>query len=80
MKIEITKGIVAAAAAAGLLSAACASSTPAANSADHVAEGKACCKGMNECAGHGGCKTDKNECKGHNECKGQGGCNAHCPS
>ena len=32
------------------------------------------CKGMNECKGKGGCKTDKNACAGKNECKGKGGC------
>jgi hypothetical protein len=33
------------------------------------------CKGMNECKGLGGCKTDGvNECKGKNDCKGKGGC------
>jgi hypothetical protein len=32
------------------------------------------CKGMNECKGQGGCKTDKHACKGMNDCKGQGGC------
>jgi hypothetical protein len=45
-----------------------------------AAEGKECCKGMNECKGKGGCAVEgKNECKGMNECKGKGGCNMHCP-
>ncbi len=44
-----------------------------------AAEGKACCKGMNECKAKGGCKAGEHSCKGQNECKGQGGCNAHCP-
>jgi len=44
-----------------------------------AAEGKACCKAMNECRGKGACKTDANECAGKNECKGKGGCNGHCP-
>jgi hypothetical protein len=40
----------------------------------------ACCKGMNECKGKGGCAVaGKNDCQGKNECKGQGGCNMHCP-
>ena len=30
------------------------------------------CMGVNECAGHGGCKSAANECKGHNGCKGKG--------
>jgi hypothetical protein len=46
-----------------------------------AAEGKACCKTMNECKGKGGCKTDTNSCAGKNECKGKGGCKAraNCP-
>ena len=44
-----------------------------------AAEGKACCKTMNECKGKGGCKTDTNDCAGKNECKGKGGCKANCP-
>jgi hypothetical protein len=30
------------------------------------------CTGVNECAGHGGCKSAANECKGKNGCKGKG--------
>jgi len=44
-----------------------------------AAEGKACCKAMNECKGKGGCKTNTNDCAGKNECKGKGGCKANCP-
>ena len=52
---------------------------PAADGAA-TAEGKECCKGMNECKGKGGCAVEgKHECKANNECKGQGGCNGHCP-
>ena len=40
----------------------------------HEKGGKHVCKGMNECKGKGGCKTDNNECAGKNECKGKGGC------
>lgn len=47
--------------------------------ADAAADGKECCKGLNECQGKGGCKTDANACGGKNECKGKGGCNGHCP-
>jgi hypothetical protein len=32
------------------------------------------CKGMNDCKGQGGCKTEAHACKGMNDCKGQGGC------
>ncbi len=30
------------------------------------------CEGINECKGHGGCKSANNACKGQNGCKGQG--------
>jgi hypothetical protein len=62
--------------------AGCASSQPAAESpepAAHAAEAKACCKGMNECKGKGGCRAGEHSCAGQNACKGQGGCNGHCP-
>ncbi len=32
------------------------------------------CKGQNDCAGQGGCKTGDNGCAGKNSCKGKGGC------
>ena len=35
---------------------------------------KHACKGLNDCKGRGGCKTDLNTCRGKNECKGRGGC------
>jgi hypothetical protein len=42
---------------------------------------KACCKGLNECKGKGGCAVPgKNDCAGKNECKAKGGCNMHCPN
>jgi hypothetical protein len=58
-----------------------AAEAPAASDATAAAEGKACCKTMNECKGQGGCKTDTNACAGKNECKGKGGCKAraNCP-
>ena len=41
---------------------------------------RACCKGMNDCKGKGGCAVEnQHDCAGKNECKGLGGCNAHCP-
>ena len=30
------------------------------------------CAGVNECKGHGACKSASNACKGQNGCKGQG--------
>lgn len=33
---------------------------------------KVMCAGINECKGHGGCKSASNACKGQNGCKGQG--------
>lgn len=57
-----------------------AQSAPEAEGESATAEGKECCKGMNDCKGKGGCAVEgKNDCKGQNECKGQGGCNGHCP-
>lgn len=55
--------------------------TPAAGGpAGAAAEGKACCKGQNECSGKGGCAVEgAHECAGKNTCKNKGGCNAHCP-
>ena len=35
---------------------------------------KHACKGLNDCMGRGGCKTELNTCRGKNECKGRGGC------
>jgi hypothetical protein len=56
-------------------------STSAAVAASGSAKGdKACCKGLNDCKGKGGCAVPgKHECAGKNDCKGQGGCNMHCP-
>jgi hypothetical protein len=108
MKIRFASK-VAAAAAAGLMAAACGESAPDPETpATRAAEGggdamgdeggdmmdsedeggdeagseqAACCKGMNECKGKGGCAVaGKNDCQAKNECKGQGGCNQHCPS
>ena len=33
---------------------------------------KVMCAGINECKGHGACKSASNACKGQNGCKGQG--------
>jgi hypothetical protein len=41
---------------------------------------KACCMGLNDCKGKGGCAVpESHACRGQNECKGRGGCNMHCP-
>jgi hypothetical protein len=88
MAFKFSKTFASAASAGLMLGAltACSSGTPSAGSpaagkpAGQPAEAKACCKGMHECAGKGGCAVDgKNDCAGKNECKGQGGCNHHCP-
>ena len=61
------------------------SSTTAQTSAELAAAStpksdKACCKGLNDCKGKGGCAVaGKHDCAGKNDCKGQGGCNMHCP-
>ena len=41
---------------------------------DSSTPSKHACKGLNDCKGRGGCKTDLNTCRGKNECKGRGGC------
>ena len=88
---QLDKRSIVLAAAAGLAlgAGACkgSSSTPTAQaSAELVASpsapkgDKACCKGLNDCKGKGGCAVDgKHDCAGKNDCKGQGGCNMHCP-
>lgn len=75
-------GLIAAAVGGLLLGAAgCASgsSAPSAETPQASAEASSGgeshgCKGMNQCKGQGGCKTEAHGCKGQNECKGQGGC------
>lgn len=86
MATDVSKAVIAAATTGLMLGAltSCSSSKAqggaATSPAEAAAEGKACCKGMNECKGKGGCAVEgKHECKGNNECKGQGGCNGHCP-
>lgn len=39
-----------------------------------ASQSKGCCKGMNECKGQGGCKTDQHDCMGKNDCMSLGGC------
>jgi hypothetical protein len=53
------------------------SAAPAADTAAAAADAsgaKACCKGLNECKGKGGCKTADHECAGKNDCGKKGGC------
>ena len=84
---------IAVAAAAGLVlgAASCRGSGPSSSGTGSSAEplgsiaataksDKACCKGLNDCKGKGGCAVPgKHDCAGKNDCKGQGGCNMHCP-
>lgn len=92
MKISFSNKI-AAAAAAGLISAACGGSTPEAEApasdagdmgdaagdeaGDAAAEGESC-KGEEGCEHNGECKGEE-ECKGGEECKGEEGCEGHAP-
>lgn len=39
---------------------------------DKKASPRVKCEGINECKGHGACKSASNACKGQNGCKGQG--------
>jgi len=63
------KGLLVAAAAAGLFGTAVAkglaADAPKASSDVH-------CMGVNECKGKGSCHSTDNECKGKNACKGKG--------
>jgi len=92
MKTKLGGPALLAAAVSGLILGACKGSpsgpsgavsaeTPAsAGSGTHKGE-KACCKGLNDCKGKGGCAVaGKHDCAGKNDCKGQGGCNMHCPT
>ena len=83
---RITKGILASAAIAGILTGGFVAK--AANSVTVKAKTGASagvladekkgethdCKGKNSCKGKGGCKTGDNGCAGKNSCKGKGGC------
>lgn len=67
----LTSGAAMALAAAGLL-AGC-ESTPSGQAAETVAKTDLIhCYGVNACAGHNACATDKNACAGHASCKGTG--------
>ena len=88
MAFNLSKSIVSAASAGLMLGAlsGCAeqqqkpaAAAPAGGGEPVAESAKACCKGLNECKGKGGCRTDANDCAGKNDCKGKGGCNGHCP-
>ena len=84
MKLNKTKGILAAAAIAGIItggtfraSAAQSTGKISADKAGVLADEKGethSCKGKNGCKGKGGCKSGDNGCAGKNSCKGKGGC------
>lgn len=90
MKISLTNQI-AAAAALGLITAACGGSTPAVESpasdeaapdmgdaaGDPNAKGEGC-KGEEGCEHKGECKGEE-KCKGGEECKGKESCEGHTP-
>lgn len=66
-------GIMIALAAGSLFAAACnkdAGSGSQAKASEKTEMVK--CKGVNECKGHGACKSEANACAGQNGCKGQG--------
>ncbi len=81
---NLTKGILAGAALAGLLTggalranAAQTGKTTSAKAgvlADDKKGETHDCKGQNSCKGKGGCKSGDNGCAGKNSCKGKGGC------
>lgn len=71
-----TKTALVSAAVAGLLLGSVATTLTSCKSPSSTAVmmDKHACKGMNACAGKGGCKTAANDCAGKNSCKGKGGC------
>ncbi len=84
------RALLAAAVGGLLLGASCKGSSPgsageihaaasgASSAAPHKGD-KACCKGLNDCKGKGGCAVaGKHDCAGKNDCKGQGGCDMRC--
>jgi hypothetical protein len=90
MQSKLGGSALVAAAACGLILGACkekapsssgevqASAPASAASGSHKGD-KACCKGLNDCKGKGGCAVaGKHDCAGKNDCKGQGGCNMRC--
>ena len=84
MKLNLTKGILAGAALAGLItggtlraSAAQSGKSTTGDKAGVLADEKGethSCKGKNSCKGKGGCKSGDNGCALKNSCKGKGGC------
>jgi hypothetical protein len=68
MKMNKKSGTAIAATAAALLMAG-AIAAPAVSAGDKAGVK---CYGVNDCKGHGKCKTAMNECAGHNACKGKG--------
>jgi hypothetical protein len=70
------KGSLVAFALAGVFAASACSkqeeSAPRKEGAGAAMQANVKCTGVNECAGHGGCKSAANECKGKNGCKGKG--------
>lgn len=62
-----TRGLVLAAAAAGVFAFA-----PMVSHADAGAAKLGACFGVNACKGKSSCKTANNSCKGQNSCKGKG--------
>ena len=83
MKLNLTKGILAGAALAGLMTggalraSAAQSGKISGDKAGVLADEKGethSCAGKNSCKGKGGCKSGDNGCAGKNSCKGKGGC------
>ena len=74
MNNPIRNGAMIAIAAASLFAAAC-KKDEAKSGGDNMMGDKMAkvhCKGVNECKGHGACKSEANACSGQNGCKGQG--------
>lgn len=71
---SLRSGTMIALAAASLFAAACSNKTSEkrTNGAAGEQAAKVHCQGVNECKGHGACKSAANACAGQNGCKGKG--------
>ena len=73
MNTSLKTGALIALAAGSLFAAACNKKDEAKSAAASTEKTESVkCMGVNECKGHGACKTASNACAGQNGCKGHG--------
>ena len=71
MMKEMLKGAVVAAAVGSLFASGAARAEQGKEKKEKTVAHAVKCAGINECKGHGGCKSASNACAGQNGCKGQ---------